>query len=148
MTDYGTLLLVHLARRPGELTTAGEVAAATGVALPTAQKLLKLLARAGLIESVRGVDGGYRLARLPERITATEILDVLEGPVAITECSTTDSRCELEAGCRVGGAWQQINKALRRTLDDISLADLGHLPGGRAKIEYAVPADSLRHRTD
>lgn len=125
LTDYGTLILVYLAEQGGRLCAASEVAGGIHVAPPTVQKLLKVLARTGLVDSVRGADGGYRLSRSPHRISAAEILDALEGPVAITECSTEESRCELESLCHVGGAWQKINSALRVALADISLADLG-----------------------
>jgi DNA-binding IscR family transcriptional regulator len=64
------------------------------------------------------------LGRSADSISAADILDVLEGPVAITECSLSDSHCELESLCQVGGAWQKINKSIRAALDDISLADL------------------------
>lgn len=124
LTDYGTMILVHLARRSGRVCSANDVASGTHVALPTAQKILKFLARAGLVVSVRGAEGGYALGRAPEAITAADILDALEGPLAITECSQTDSHCELESLCQVGGAWQRINKSIRSALDDITLADL------------------------
>jgi FeS assembly SUF system regulator len=124
LTDYGTMILVHLASQGTGMCSANDVAAGTHVALPTVQKILKLLARGGLIVSARGADGGYALARAPGSISAADILDVLEGPVAITECSQSDSQCELEAMCQVGGAWQKINKAIRLALDDITLADL------------------------
>src|SRR3990172_7806539 len=94
LTDYGTMILVHLASRAGRVCSASDVAAGTHVALPTVQKILKLLARSGLIVSVRGAEGGYSLGRPVELISAADILDVLEGPVAITECSLSDSHCE------------------------------------------------------
>ena len=128
LTDYGTMILVYLARQEDRLCSANDVAQATHVAQPTVQKLLKALARTGLVDSVRGTDGGYRLARPPHTISAAEILDVFEGPVAITECSTDDSHCELESLCQVGGAWQKINRAIRGALTDITLADMGHPP--------------------
>lgn len=124
LTDYGTMILVHLAGRGGKLCSASDVAAGTHVALPTVQKVLKLLTRSGLVVSARGAEGGYCLGRPATEITAANILDVLDGPVAITKCSHEDSQCELEALCQVGGAWQKINRAIRSALDDISLADL------------------------
>lgn len=124
LTDYGTMILVHLARQEGRLCTAGDVAGSTHVALPTVQKILKLLTRAGLVSSVRGAEGGYSLGRAPEAISAAEVLDVLDGPLAITECSTAEGQCELEPLCQVSDAWQKINRAIRAALDDISLADL------------------------
>lgn len=124
LTDYGTLILAELAAgRPG-LASAGQVAAATHLAQPTVRKLLKSLSRAGLVVSERGVQGGYALARAPEQISAADIIDALEGPVAITECSSADGACDLESYCRVGHAWQKINRSIRRALEHVSLADL------------------------
>lgn len=128
LTDYGTMLLVYLAQHDDRLCSASDVALGTHVAQPTVQKLLKLLARTGLVDSVRGAEGGYRLARSANSINAAEILDALEGPVAITECSTIESHCELESMCQVGDAWQKINTAIRLALTEITLADLEHPP--------------------
>lgn len=124
ITDYGTMILVHLAGQEGRVCSASDVAIGTHVALPTVQKIMKLLARSGLIVSSRGADGGYSLGRPAGSISAADILQVLDGPVAITECSEADSHCELESLCQVGGAWQKINKAIRVALDEITLADL------------------------
>jgi Rrf2 family protein len=89
--------------------------------------VLKGLQRAGLVSSSRGAQGGYQLARRPEHITATQILDVFEGPIAITECSGAASRCGIERQCRVGGGWQRVNTAIRRALDDVTLHQLAGL---------------------
>lgn len=124
LTDYGTMILVHLAGRAGRVCSASDVAASTHVALPTVQKVLKLLTRGGLVVSVRGAEGGYVLGRSPDSISAAQILDALEGPVAITECSQSESHCQLESSCQVGSAWQKINRSIRMALDDIKLADL------------------------
>ena len=124
LTDYGTVVLAHLARDDTDLVSAAEVAIATGIALPTVSKLLKALAKAEIVSSTRGSHGGYQLARDAQEISATDVIDALEGPVSITECSASDSNCDFEASCNVGGAWQRINLAIRRTLDEISLADL------------------------
>ena len=124
LTDYGTMILAYMAQDAERRCSASDVASATHIALPTVQKLLKVLARAGLVHSARGADGGYSLARAAETITAAEIVGVLEGPVAVTECSAESSECELESLCLVGGAWQQINQAIRDALEGITLADL------------------------
>ena len=124
LTDYGTVVLAHLARDDADLVSAAEVANATGIALPTVSKLLKSLAKSGLVNSTRGSHGGYQLARDAQEISAADVIDALEGPVSITECSAIDSHCDFEDSCNVGGAWQRINVAIRRALDDISLADL------------------------
>jgi len=124
LTDYGTVLLAHLAADRETVCSAADVASATGIAVPTVSKLLKSLGRSGLVKSTRGANGGYRLARDPLDISAADIIDALEGPVSITECSASDSQCEHEGVCSVGGAWQRVNVAIRRALDDVSLNDL------------------------
>lgn len=124
LTDYGTVVLAELAAGRSGYVSAAEVAQATGLGLPTVSKLLKTLAKAGLVTSTRGSHGGYRLARDATRISAADVIDAFEGPVSITECSASESHCGLEAMCTVGHAWQRINVAIRRALDEISLADL------------------------
>jgi FeS assembly SUF system regulator len=124
LTDYGTVVLAHLANHQDSLVSASDVSATTGIALPTVSKLLKALTRAGLAIAQRGAHGGYRLARTPDTISAAEVIDALEGPVSITECSASDSQCDYESNCNVGSAWQRVNVAIRRALEDVSLADL------------------------
>ncbi len=124
LTDYGTVVLAHLAHDEAELVSASEVAAATGLGLPTVSKLLKSLGKAGLVNSTRGSQGGYQLSRDAREISAADVIDALEGPVSITECSAGDSNCDYESVCSVGGAWQRINVAIRRSLNEVSLADL------------------------
>ena len=124
LTDYGTVLLAHLAARQDAVCSAADVANATGIAVPTVSKLFKSLGRSGLVTSTRGSNGGYQLARDPREISAADIIDALEGPVSITECSAIDSQCEHEGVCSVGGAWQKVNIAIRRALDDVTLSDL------------------------
>jgi FeS assembly SUF system regulator len=124
LTDYGTMVLAQLAASQAGWTTAGQVADATHLGPPTVSKLLKCLVHAGLVVSSRGVQGGYALARPAAAITAAEILDALEGPVAITDCSSSSGGCDLESYCRVGTAWQRINHSIRKALEGVSLADL------------------------
>jgi len=123
LTDYGTMILVYLADK-NRLCPASDVANDTHITLPTAQKILKRLAKSGLVESVRGVEGGYRLCKSAKDISAADILDALEGPLAITECASDESSCEHESSCSVGGAWQRINVAIRNALADVSLDEL------------------------
>lgn len=124
LTDYGTVVLAHLAGDPDAVCSAADVSSATGIAPPTVSKLLKSLARADIVSSTRGASGGYQLARDPQRISAADVIDALEGPVSITECSATDSQCDYEHVCSVGSAWKRINIAIRHALDDVSLVDL------------------------
>lgn len=137
LTDYGTLVLAQLSREGDCPTSAAEVASATGIGLPTVSKLLKLLAKADLVRSTRGARGGYRLARPASRISAAEVIDALEGPVSITECSAHGSHCDLEAVCNVGSAWQRINLAIRRALSDVTLNDLQRANAPVPRFEFA-----------
>lgn len=123
LTDYGTVVLAYLARTERLCSTAA-VADGTRLAPTTVSKLLKALTRARLVDSVRGSQGGYRLARPATAISAGEIIDALEGPVSITECSSDHSQCDLATVCGVGAAWQRINIAIRAGLDHITLAQL------------------------
>lgn len=124
LTDYGTVVLAQMAREPQRMHTAAALAAATRIAPPTVSKLLKQFARGGLVLSQRGARGGYSLARPPEEITAVQIIDAIEGPVAITQCSLGHDRCGIEPVCGVGHNWQRISLAIRDALKTVTLAQL------------------------
>ncbi len=123
-TDYGIVLLTHLAAHADRQYAAPELAAEARLPLPMVSKILKLLARDGLLASHRGVKGGYSLARAAEEISMAEIITALEGPIAITECISVESDCSHEALCPVRGNWQRINLAVRTALEGITLADM------------------------
>ncbi len=126
MTDYGTLIMTYLARDPEKLHAAHEIAQAVGVTLPTANKVLKTLARAGLLESQRGIRGGYLLSRMPEDITMADIIGALEGPVGLTDCGTAQQpgNCNRQRSCSVKTNWQRISKAVNDALAGVTLAEL------------------------
>ncbi len=128
LTDYATLVLAHLARTPKAAQPATEVARQTHVSLPTVSKLLKALAKAGLVRSFRGPQGGYTLARQPEQISAAQIIDAIEGPVAITKCSLENSDCCIQSFCTISQNWQHVNRTIRDTLERVSLAKLAGAP--------------------
>ena len=127
LTDYATVILATLAADRSHVLTAGALSARTHIAAPTVAKLLKQLHRAGLVNSTRGTRGGYQLARDPEHISAAAILDALEGPVALTECSSASGHCGIEHTCSVSRTWQRLSMAIRRSLNEISLAQLAGL---------------------
>ena len=131
LTDYGTVLLARMAAAPELRHNAAALAAATRLAEPTVRKLLKMLVRGGVIVSQRGARGGYALARPAERITAVAIIDALEGPVALTECSGEHHSCEYEPSCALNTNWQAINRAVRESLESVTLAQLArpHVAG-------------------
>lgn len=122
LTDYATVILASLAG--GGLASAAGIADRTRIGLPTVSKLLKQLQHAGLVRSVRGARGGYQLARPTAGITAADIIDAVEGPVALTECASGSGNCDIEATCQVGHGWQRISVAIRRALTDVKLDEL------------------------
>jgi FeS assembly SUF system regulator len=125
-TDYGIVLLTHLAAHPEQQFNAPDLAGETHLPLPMVSKILKLLAREGLLTSHRGVKGGYSLARAAEEISMARIIAALEGPIAITECVGVESDCSHESVCTVRGNWQRINEAVRGALEGITLAEMAH----------------------
>ncbi|MGH8226634.1 MAG: SUF system Fe-S cluster assembly regulator [Steroidobacteraceae bacterium] len=127
LTDYATVILATLAGQPARVQTAAALADRTHIARPTVSKLLKQLQRARLVSSTRGMHGGYRLARPAAEISAATILDALEGPLALTDCSAGHGQCGIESTCQVGRAWQRLNLAIRRSLCEVTLAQLAGL---------------------
>ena len=132
LADYGIVLLTYVARHPeGRIHNVPDLAAEAHLPLPTVSKVLKLLAKGGLLSSHRGVNGGYHLSRHPADITLADIVESLDGPIAITECSSaTHNRCELTKLCPARSNLQLINQAVLGALDNITLAQmtrpLGH----------------------
>ena len=107
------------------MKTAPELAAATGVPTPTVAKLLRLLVKDGLVESWRGVNGGYALTRSINDITAADIIEALEGPVALTACvDGSEADCGVESLCPMRGGWEKVNRAIRAALVEVTLAEL------------------------
>jgi len=137
MTDYAVVLATHLAAVEGP-HAARDLAVQTQIPEPTASKVLKKLARAGVVVSQRGAKGGYALARSPEQIGVNEVIEAIEGPIAVTECldDTTDSFCEHETHCGVRANWQRINVAVHKALSEITLADMA-LPGTAELVSIA-----------
>jgi FeS assembly SUF system regulator len=145
LTDYATVILAALAEEPARVQTATALAERTRIAAPTVSKLLKQLHHAGLVSSTRGLRGGYRLSRPPAQISAAAILDALEGPLALTDCAAGQGHCEIEQTCRVGRAWQKVNLAIRRSLYEVTLAQLAGLDAVRlSTLERDMKAATAR----
>jgi FeS assembly SUF system regulator len=125
LTDYGIVLMSYVAAHPEGVHTATEVASGVRLPLPTVSKLMRGLAREGLLASHRGVKGGYRLSRPAECISVGEIINALEGPIALTMCTGDGaSDCEYEPLCPLRGPWQRINRIVRQALESISLSEM------------------------
>jgi FeS assembly SUF system regulator len=126
LADYGLLLMTLIARRESfGQRTARDLAVESHLPLATVSKLLKELLQSGLLVSHRGIKGGYLLAREPQEISLTEIIAAIEGPMALTECSTeVTGLCNIEAGCPIKSNQRIINQAVRGVLERITLSDL------------------------
>jgi len=124
ITDYGTVVMTFMAMSPDAVHTAREITDQMHIGQPTVSKILKLLAHAGLLESYRGAAGGYRLTRAPAAISVADIVSALEGPIGITECSSSPGLCHQETMCPIRPNWQMINRAVLATLERISLAEM------------------------
>lgn len=126
LADYAIVMLSAAARLGGHgHVSAAALAVETGVPLPTAQKLMGRLAAAGLLESARGTGGGFRLSRDPAAISVADIIEAVEGPIAMTSCVDEGRHdCGLEEACRVRPHWGAVNMAVKGALDGVTLASL------------------------
>ncbi|MDD2767785.1 MAG: SUF system Fe-S cluster assembly regulator [Methylococcus sp.] len=124
LTDYAIILLGQMARAGEQTFAAAELAEHTSIAMPTASKILKALARAGIVTSTRGARGGYTLADKPEHTSVARIIDALEGPIALTECGIEQDSCQQSSSCDVRSHWNVINRAVLAALESVSLADM------------------------
>ena len=124
LTDYATVVLTALAARPGAVLSATELAEQAGLEVTTVAKLLKPLAQAGLVEGFRGVNGGYRLARAASAISLVEIVEAMEGPLGMTECSVHAGACGIEQSCGVRANWRRINDVVADVLRGVTLAQM------------------------
>lgn len=143
-TDYGIVLLSRYAALPsGEVRNARDLARDEGLPLPMVSKILKLLGRSGLLVSHRGASGGYHLARAPETISVAEIIQALEGPLAMTECLTAGPRtCAITASCPSRPNWARINQAIGQALEQVHLADMLPRADAPVRLEGLTPETS------
>ena len=124
LTDYATVVLTALAACPDDVLSASELAERAGLETPTVSKLLKPLAQAGLVEGFRGTNGGYRLARPADAISLIEVVEAMEGPLGMTECSIHAGQCGIEDQCGVRANWRHINDVVVQALRSVTLAQM------------------------
>lgn len=124
LADYGTVVMASMARDPQRIHSAAEVATRIGLATPTVSKILKTLARSGLVTSSRGARGGYRLGCDPADISVAQIIGAMDGPIGMTECSAMRGICAQEAACTVRANWQTINHIVLETLSRVTLEQM------------------------
>ena len=122
MTDYAILLLAVLAGRRGEVVASAVLAHHTQLNQPTVAKLAKLLVKADIVTAERGVNGGYRLQRDATMINAAEVIEAIEGPIALTACvEGVEDPCETRHGCFMSGHWNEVNSSIREALENVTL---------------------------
>ena len=150
-SDYGIVLLSQMASVPsGVLHTARDLAETARLPFPMVSKILKLLARRGLLVSHRGVKGGYSLNRKPSDISVAEIITAIDGPIALTDCSAVgENVCEQGSHCPVQTNWSRINRVVQTALEQLPLsamkqpakqpAQLAH-PSSKTAAPVLVPA--------
>jgi len=127
LTDYGILLLTLFARdEKHPQKSARDLSVEAKLPLPTVSKILKLLAKHGLLEAHRGVRGGFTLSRKPDQITMASVINALEGPLGVTDCCAPASDCGIENSCIVKSNWMKINRVVFGALDRITLAEMTH----------------------
>ena len=124
LADYGTVIMTAIAREPDTVHSASSVAALTDLPMPTVSKVLKVLLRGKLVVSVRGVSGGYLLSWPPEQITLADVITAVDGPIGMTQCSTTPGVCVQESGCAIRGNWQTLSRVIYEALRQVTLADM------------------------
>lgn len=131
LADYAVVMMSAAARHCGGVrTNAAQLSEETGIPLPTVQKLVSKLSAAGLLRSVRGAGGGFKLARPAAAVTLADIIEAVEGPIAMTACVETGRHdCGMEGSCRVQPHWPVVNRAVRGALAQVPLTQLAE---GRA----------------
>lgn len=142
LTDYATVIMSYLAKQGSQRQVATEVSHATGIALPTVSKVLKQLTKAHILNSVRGAHGGYQLARPAEQISVAAIINALEGPIALTECSLSSDNCDHEGHCDISGNWSKINQVIQAALESVTLADMV-VPETTRPFEIKIPVENI-----
>jgi FeS assembly SUF system regulator len=148
MSDYAVVVLAELARARGHARSATQAALDAGLPQPTVRKVLKGLARAGLVSSERGALGGYRLGRDPRAIRLEEIIEAFEGPVAVTACNGSPPECDRSDSCGARRCWAPVNAALRHSLARYTLADMLRPDSSRSARALRPSGTARGARTD
>ncbi len=124
LTDYATVVLIDMAIS-GLIRPTQAISENTGIPLPTVAKLMKHLVKSGLVASHRGVRGGYSLSRPADQTTIADVIEAVEGPIALTACvDTSEEHCSYEKLCPASGKWNRVNSAVTGALRDVTLAEM------------------------
>lgn len=124
MADYGTIVLTTMAKEPERTQSVAEIVSVTGLPVPSVSKLLKIFIRQGLVQSLRGAKGGYKLSRPPAEITTAQIINAIDGPLGVTQCSRGPGLCGHQPRCPIHGHWHQVSRLMLEALEQISLQQM------------------------
>lgn len=125
LSDYAVVVLSQLARDSGRVVSASGLAESTGIPEPTVAKVLKVLVKGNIVASTRGASGGYTMERSPADISVRELIEALDGPIAVTSCiEEHNTDCGISHVCAMRGKWHKVNSAIVSTLDEMSLTEL------------------------
>jgi Rrf2 family protein len=122
--DYGLIALRHLASQPGATASTKDIADAYGLPVPLLAKVLQMLTKAKILQSVAGTHGGYKLAREARRISALEVVRAIDGPVILTHCFTEHGTCDQSDNCTVREPLRKVHEAILALLHNFTIADL------------------------
>ena len=145
LADYGVIVATHLAAAAPEQVNAMHLAADTRLPQTTVAKVLKLLAKAGIVTAVRGAAGGYRLARAPQQVSVAQIIAAIDGTFGMTQCTSTLGPCERLHFCPTRPHWHRINEAVGQALANVTLDEM--TSGPILPIHHAVPAAAPNFET-
>lgn len=124
LADYGCVIVRHISANPDQLASAAAVAKASYIARPTVMKILKLLVEAGLVKSTRGSQGGYYLAKPLAETSVAELIQAIDGQLALTECNLHQSGCVHESYCNLKSPWKKVNQRVLALLQETRLVDM------------------------
>lgn len=124
LTDYAMLILGQMVKAPDSVLSSALLAETLYLAAPTVSKILKMLSDANLVTSVRGAEGGYRLARLATAITVADVITAMEGELAMTECCEGVGLCMIDTMCAMRQNWQTLNNKVKSLLTSVTIMEM------------------------
>lgn len=138
--DYGLMAMRHLAERAnGGSCSAKDVADSYGIPQEALAKILQRLAKAGLLHSQHGINGGYTLARDPQTISAFEVIRAIDGPLFITSCITVRGNCDQSDRCNIREPLRKVNSSIEQVLRDIKISDMKDEPLAVGQVRHGEP---------
>lgn len=143
LADYAVVVMVYIAKEFSRSLNARDIATHTQIALPTVSKILKLMAKYGLLLSQRGVKGGYSLALDATQISLAQILEAVDGRFGMTDCTVHQTACALEPVCSITSNWQLISKTIYSAHETLKLSDMVQ-PLSRAHLKFIRANQSHR----